>query len=1172
MTVSEERSADTESRQHAITAIGFGAAVLIVLNVVLFIRNELLGSQSNFLTSTPGWVFSAIFSVLVLALLAAAVWLTQRHEQQLGDVNSTLLSLERVTEAALERLTMDELLDTLADSVKDVVRGNEASIYLLNRDDRGLTRRSVSDGASAETLRALSSQPNATVTVTPPEGRFGASTSASRSPTGPSAPTAAAATPATDLNRQDAIRMGAGLIGAAAERGETIVVNSATCREREGTPTPPFLHPSEMQRAAVACPLMVEGAVMGVVEVLFDGDECITDEQVKLLRTVADRAAAAIEAARLYDAERRSRLAAEHARGHLAFIAEASQLFDSAFDNYEAVLGELVDVVVPSFADWCLIELADAEGRLQRLAVKHAKTEVGERLDDVIAKHRGWAGPVRQVVASGGSVLRYGLDLPDERVTDFVAVMRALEVESTIALPIRVRGLSLGAIILGRTRSRRGFRPSDQAAAEDVARRAAVAIERVLLYLETREAADYASRHANQLRRLMQAAPEITAPLSRVAVLRVLADQVRRVLGTERAIATIPAEPLRVSSPPAPEDALGGLDVVRYVESLLTSRPSDSDVRMGPGRYRPGLPSAHAGMLPNPGDAGSWLSVPIPSTSMGVIGAIIVTGKQQGRFTDEDEAILVSMAQLASAALENARLYQAMKTDEERLRALVEAAPLGIVELDLRGDVRRWNSASHVMFDWPDPERGTEDNATPTFPPSVEARIRLLAKRAEMGELSQNVDVTLEESSNGRRELAVATAPLRDGLGDVNGVLAVFADVTEQKDLELRLFTSQRLEAIGRLAGGVAHDFNNLLTVILGYSELLLRRMKATDKARPDLEAIRSAGEQAAKLTSQLLAIGRQQVSETAVVSVQDTVAAIVEVLRRLVAEDVVVNVDVDPGWVLIDSGQLEQVLLNLVVNASDAMVDGGRLSIISREETLETPVPAGLGMVPPGRWVVITVEDTGMGMEPEVLDHCFEPFFSTKDRTKGTGLGLATVYGIIDQHKGYIQIRSAPGAGTTAKVFLPAVHEDVDGEEGGEPADWLPPGSEYVLLVEDGDAVRSLAAQVLTSQGYIVLEASNGAEALEVAAAHDESIDLLITDVVMPGMDGVELSRRLTKERPDLPVLFISGYTGAAKEKLRAVSDSANFLGKPFKPDQLVRRVRELLDSSVQVDQGSKR
>jgi len=212
------------------------------------------------------------------------------------------------------------------------------------------------------------------------------------------------------------------------------------------------------------------------------------------------------------------------------------------------------------------------------------------------------------------------------------------------------------------------------------------------------------------------------------------------------------------------------------------------------------------------------------------------------------------------------------------------------------------------------------------------------------------------------------------------------------------------------------------------------------------------------------------------------------------------------------------------------------------------------------------------MGMEPEVLEHCFEPFFSTKDRTKGTGLGLATVYGIIDQHKGYIQIRSAPGGGTTARVFLPAVHEDVDGEEGGEPADWLPPGSEYVLLVEDGDAVRSLAAQVLTSQGYIVLEASNGAEALEVAAAHDESIDLLITDVVMPGMDGVELSRRLTKERPDLPVLFISGYTGAAKEKLRAVSDSANFLSKPFKPDQLVRRVRELLDSSVQVDQGSKR
>ena len=407
--------------------------------------------------------------------------------------------------------------------------------------------------------------------------------------------------------------------------------------------------------------------------------------------------------------------------------------------------------------------------------------------------------------------------------------------------------------------------------------------------------------------------------------------------------------------------------------------------------------------------------------------------------------------------------------------------------------------------------------------------------------------------------------------------VAIVNDVTERqraeeerRRLEEQLRAAYRLEAVGRLAGGVAHDFNNLLTAINGYAELLLERFRDEPEVREDLHEIRQAGERAATLTRQLLAFSRRQVLQPRVLDLNRVVADMEKMLRRVLGEDIELTLDTDPdlGPVRADPGQLEQVVLNLAVNAREAMPEGGPLEISTRRTELSRPRNLGDVVVPVGFWVRLTVRDEGPGMDGETVEHLFEPFFSTRPQER-TGMGLATVYGIVKQSEGFISVDSSPGEGTAFHIFLPEWTEPSDEPE-GEGGASSGEGRETVLVAEDDEVVRKLVVEVLETRGYRVLVAENGEEALKLAREHSGTLDLLVTDVVMPDLRGPEVDARLRETREDpLPVLFISGYTDGPVGGELSLGKGRDFLQKPFTPSSLANKVRTLL-GGIAEDRGS--
>ncbi|HSB60893.1 MAG TPA: PAS domain S-box protein, partial [Vicinamibacteria bacterium] len=399
-------------------------------------------------------------------------------------------------------------------------------------------------------------------------------------------------------------------------------------------------------------------------------------------------------------------------------------------------------------------------------------------------------------------------------------------------------------------------------------------------------------------------------------------------------------------------------------------------------------------------------------------------------------------------------------------------------------------------------------------------------------------------------------------VGGETSVLGLSEDVSERRLLEAQLRQAQKMEAVGRLAGGIAHDFNNLLTAILGYASLLLRRLGPRDPLGHNAREILRASERAADLTRQLLAFSRQQVLVPRVLDLREVVTDVESMLRRLIGEDVELLTTSAPdlGRVKADLGQVEQVIVNLALNARDAMPRGGRLTIGLRN------VEVGEGFVRehpgarPGPSVVLAVCDTGAGMSPETQSHVFEPFFTTKEVGKGTGLGLATVYGIVKQSGGYIGVQSELGRGSTFEIYLPRVEEALDGRPEGAPVQ-VPRGAETILLVEDEEAVRGLVREILEGAGYRVLEAASGDDALQLSGDHAGPIHLMVTDVVMPGMSGPQLVRRMADSRPDMRILYASGYTDDALGPHGVLKPGVAFIQKPWSPDLLAARVREVLD-----------
>ncbi|WP_439628188.1 PAS domain-containing protein [Gemmata sp.] len=504
---------------------------------------------------------------------------------------------------------------------------------------------------------------------------------------------------------------------------------------------------------------------------------------------------------------------------------------------------------------------------------------------------------------------------------------------------------------------------------------------------------------------------------------------------------------------------------------------------------------------------------------------------------------------------------QALRDSEQRFRAFFEATSVGLVEVSPDCRIVRANDAFCRMLGYPPGELAGRSVAELAF---LDDWAEISGQYARIA--GGAADAFESERRYRRADGSVVWAHVsatatRDAAGRPVRVSAVVVDLTERKRLEAQFQQSQKMEAVGRLAGGVAHDFNNLLTVIIGYGQILLERLPPGDAARELVEEMTAAGERAAGLTSQLLAFSRKAPLEPQLLDVNQVVAEAERLLRRLIGEDVALTTALAPntGLVRADQTLLEQVLMNLAVNARDAMPRGGRLLIETRAVSLRGD-PTPYADLRPGSYIQLAVSDTGTGMSDAVKAHLFEPFFTTKGPGKGTGLGLAMVYGAVKALAGHVSVYSELGIGTTFKILLPVSAGAAPSSGSGE-VHLVPKGTETVLLVEDDEQVRRMARLALTTQGYEVVEAPAGAAAVAAAAAHAGPIHLLMTDVVMPGMSGREVAAALRGRHPGLRVLYVSGYTDDAIVSHGIVEPAAAFLQKPFTPFGLARKVRAVLD-----------
>jgi two-component system cell cycle sensor histidine kinase/response regulator CckA len=504
-----------------------------------------------------------------------------------------------------------------------------------------------------------------------------------------------------------------------------------------------------------------------------------------------------------------------------------------------------------------------------------------------------------------------------------------------------------------------------------------------------------------------------------------------------------------------------------------------------------------------------------------------------------------------------------MRQSQQKLRIHFEHTPLAVVEWDMDFRVAAWNPSAERIFGYSRQE-AMGQHASFIVPPQFHSHVdqvwQELIKQIG-GTRSANDNIT----KNGRHiSCEWYNTPLVDDSGRVLGVASLVHDVTDRVALEDRLRQSQKMEAVGRLAGGVAHDFNNLLTVILGYAQILADGVPAGSRLADGTKQIKSAAERAAGITRQLLAFSRKQVLSPRIINLNDTLMNLDSLLRRLIGEDIEVLTvpDNDLGSVKADPGQIEQVIMNLALNARDAMPNGGKLTLETANAQLDSAYASEHQPIAPGRFVMLAVSDTGQGMSTEVQARIFEPFFTTKEVGKGTGLGLSTVYGIVKQSGGYIWVYSEPGRGTTFKIYFPCVDQAAEtlGVE-KRPSDALR-GTETVLLVEDDAQLRQLSSSVLAHCGYRMLVANGPEEGLAIAKSNHKDIRLLITDVVMPGMNGRQLAEQILRDSPSMKVLYISGYTNNAIVHYGVLDKGLWFLPKPFTLSALISKVREVLDA----------
>ena len=563
----------------------------------------------------------------------------------------------------------------------------------------------------------------------------------------------------------------------------------------------------------------------------------------------------------------------------------------------------------------------------------------------------------------------------------------------------------------------------------------------------------------------------------------------------------------------------------------------------------------------------SVVLVPI-RTKEKIIGLLQFNDRRKGRFSPATVELLEGIATYIGAAMQH-------KRDEEKilsLAAIITQADDAIISADYKGIITNWNPAAQKIFGY-----GAEE--------AIGRPISLLAPAGHQGEVMGNLDKILagqnaqfehqlSAKSGAVIDVWVSLFPIKDSAGTVVGVSGIHRDITERKQaaanrekLQVQLTQSQKMESIGRLAGGVAHDFNNLLTAIKGYGEFVLDALPEADPRRADTEEILKAADRAAALTQQLLAFSRRQILVPQVVDLNAAIPVTNKMLQRLIGENIKLELKLSPRPCLIrmDPGQLDQVILNLVLNARDAMPDGGAITLETDSADMDEGFFAAHPGLARGPLAILRVRDTGHGMTDEVKSHLFEPFFTTKSIGQGTGLGLATIFGIVTQSGCTIEVESAPERGTNFSIYFPQAEKTVQVANKDKDKAALVRGRETVLLVEDEEVIRRLAERALIGAGYTVLTAADGREALKALEQRGQPVDLLLTDVVMPGMNGRKLAQEVALRKMAPRTLFVSGYTDDAIVRLGMLQPGLAFLHKPFSPEALLRKMREVLDGPVE-------
>ena len=784
-----------------------------------------------------------------------------------------------------------------------------------------------------------------------------------------------------------------------------------------------------------------------------------------------------------------------------------------------------------------------------------------------------------------------------------------------LGVPLKIGEQVLGALSI-RTLRAEGFSSEDVSIATAFAAQAAIALENARLYREAEARADKL-KALSALTRLMtsaEGASEVCQAVARAATTLLgaastrvsVADPVARVLRTEGGF----------SFDPEVEQIVTEVPVIPYGEGL-TGRIAESrtpdyilDISNDP-KLRNRRLSTVAGLR-------GFAGLPLIADEQ-TVGVLAIFFREPRSFTSEERELIALLADQAAIAIRNARMREAVQTHQNHLETLLEVSrqlskiqPVESLLTTISEACGRLLNSESVGFrrvegeelvlagSWGDAK---EVLITPRlkFGESLAGRVAVGGEPLLVADLANDLRVTAthRESCSRRGYRAMLAVPVKVG-ERVVGVLTILSRRPEgfcAEDLIIatafaaqaavalensrlyhetqrayeelaqtqdQLAQAGKMEAIGHLAGGVAHDFNNLLMVIMGRTEMLMKDLGDADPRHSTAKVIEQTALRAADLTRQLLAFSRKQVLNPAVLDLNAVVSKMGEMLRRLIGEDIalVTGLGSSLGHVKADPGQIEQIIMNLAVNARDAMPEGGRLTLETANIELDVAYARKHVGARPGPHVMLALSDTGTGMDAQTQARIFEPFFTTKGPRKGTGLGLAMVYGIVKQSGGNIWVYSEPGQGTTFKIYLPRVGEPVDAGHGGVLLAAPAHGMETVLLVEDEDAVRDLARDILAGCGYTVLEARHGAEALGISAAHAGKIDLMLTDVVMPEMNGRELAERLAAQRPETKVLYMSGYTDHAVVHHGVLAPQTEFLQKPFTEAVLTRKLRELLDA----------